>query len=67
MTLPERIAAYKTALKAAEVAELLACNVCKIYDMMKANTIPYFCIGSMKRFDPATLAAWVQNQTIEPL
>ncbi|WP_396270735.1 helix-turn-helix domain-containing protein [Granulicella paludicola] len=66
MTLPERIAAHKTALKVGEAAELLGCSEGKLYAMIRNNKIPYFCVGSLKRFEPRILAKWLETQTIIP-
>ena len=64
MTTAEIIAGWKQALKIEELARLLNCSKGKLYKMVDTGRIPYMKFGSMIRFDPATTAAWVANQSL---
>jgi excisionase family DNA binding protein len=64
MNLIESIAERKTAFKIGELAETLNCSKEKLYKMVKSGRIPHFTLGSMIRFDPQKIAAWLQNRTV---
>jgi excisionase family DNA binding protein len=66
MTLSERIATYPRALKVAEAADILGVHRNKLYAMINAHTIPFVHVGGLKRFDPASLSAWVQKSSFVP-
>jgi excisionase family DNA binding protein len=64
MTLIESIAARKNALTVEGLAELLNCSEEKLYKDVKKGKIPHFKLGSMIRFDPQKIAAWLQERSI---
>jgi excisionase family DNA binding protein len=49
-------------LDAGEVAELLACSKQKIYLLAEAGELPSFKIGSLRRFSPADVQTWLEQQ-----
>jgi excisionase family DNA binding protein len=63
MTLVEKIASHRGALKVNDLVELLGCSKEKIYADAKSGRIPSFNLGSAVRFDPALVAAWLKKLT----
>jgi excisionase family DNA binding protein len=62
LSLPDRIASIKHALKAEELAEILSVSKITIFKRAKAGKIPSFRIGSAVRFDPKSVADWLRRQ-----
>ncbi len=54
----------KQALTVKDLTSLLNVGKSAIYEMAKAGRIPHIRVGSIVRFDPATTAAWLRQQTI---
>jgi excisionase family DNA binding protein len=54
----------RQALTVKELTALLNVGKSAIYEMAKAGRIPHIRLGSIVRFDPATTAAWLRQQTI---
>jgi excisionase family DNA binding protein len=63
MTLVEKIASHRGALKVKELADLLGCSKGKLYKMIKTERIPHLGIGTMLRFDPHVISLWVQGKS----
>jgi len=61
-SLPDRIEKYGHALKAAELAELLAVSRITVFRLAKAGRIPCFRIGTCVRFDPRVIANWLRER-----
>ena len=62
ISLPDRIASIKRALKAEELAEILNVSKVTIFKRAKAGRIPSFRIGTAVRFDPKSVADWLRRQ-----
>ncbi len=62
ISLPDRIASIKRALKAEELAEILNVSRITILKQAKAGRIPSFRVGSCVRFDPKALSNWLRKQ-----
>jgi len=60
-SLAELIESYRHALKAAELAELLAVSRITVFKLAKAGRIPSFRVGTCVRFDPRAVAKWLRN------
>jgi excisionase family DNA binding protein len=61
-SLPEQLEQIKHALKASELADLLAVSRILIFKLAKAGRIPSFRVGSCVRFDPRTVAKWLRER-----
>ncbi len=59
-----RLAERETALKAAEVAVLLACDYAHVCKMAKRGRIPSYRIDGMVRFDPGALSIWLKSKSM---
>jgi excisionase family DNA binding protein len=55
----QTLAAKQGALKAAELAKLLAVTRQHIYKLAAAGTLPSFRVGAAVRFDPRAVAEWL--------
>lgn len=60
--LPSRIERERGALTAPKLAGLLGMSRATIYELASRGRIPHFRIGSMVRFDPTVIAAWLRAQ-----
>lgn len=60
-SLADRIERFGRALRASELAELLAVSHITIFKHAKAGRIPCFRIGSSVRFDPKVVAGWLRT------
>lgn len=56
------IESIQTPLTAQELAPILGCSPKTIYKMAASGRIPSYRIGSMVRFCPAEIAAWLRAQ-----
>jgi len=54
----------RKALTVAELAETLSVSTKSIYKLAKSGRIPYFRIGGSIRFDPVTIANWLEARSI---
>jgi len=61
-SLTDVIESYRHALKAAELAELLAVSKITIFKLAKAGRIPCFHVGTSVRFDPRAVARWLRER-----
>lgn len=61
-SLADRIAGMRRALRAEELAELLAVSKISIYKAARTGRIPSFNIGTSVRFDPAAVGKWLRTQ-----
>jgi excisionase family DNA binding protein len=61
-SLPDRIERFGHALRASELAELLAISRITVFKMAKTGRIPCFRIGTCVRFDPKVVAAWLRQR-----
>jgi excisionase family DNA binding protein len=52
----------EVALTVKEVATLLACSRQQIYKLVDENRLPAVRMGTMLRFDPGSLAAWIRHR-----
>ena len=62
VSIQERIAGFGRALKADELAELLAVSPVTVFKKAKAGIIPSFRIGTAVRFCPRTVSEWLSRQ-----
>ena len=62
MSLEELIESRKTALTAAEVAELLHVSGRLVYQLVSKGEIPHFRIGGAVRFEPKALSVWLHGK-----
>jgi excisionase family DNA binding protein len=62
LTLADKIERFGRAIRATELAALLAVSRIVIYKLAKSNRIPSFKIGSCVRFDPRAVANWLRTQ-----
>lgn len=53
----------KTALNAAELADILQISKNVVYRDARRGTIPSFKVGDLRRFDPGALASWLESLT----
>jgi excisionase family DNA binding protein len=60
-SLADQIERVGHALKAAELAELLAVSRILVFKLAKAGRIPSFRVGTCVRFDPRAVANWMRN------
>jgi excisionase family DNA binding protein len=58
--------ARKSALTVRQLAELLSLSEREVYKLAANNQIPHIRIGSSVRFDPPTIAAWIETKTLTP-
>jgi excisionase family DNA binding protein len=63
--LASRLEAMPGAVGVAQLCKLLGLSRTTLYDMARSNRIPHIRIGSVLRFDPATIATWWRNHTIQ--
>ncbi len=63
-TIASRLRGRRKALTAAELAETLSLSKKHIYELAKIGRIPHFRIGYSVRFDPATIANWLEVRSI---
>jgi excisionase family DNA binding protein len=49
---------------AAEVAALLRCDRRTVYNLVKADSIPYRRIGHLLRFEVAAIEQWVKGDPV---
>jgi excisionase family DNA binding protein len=57
-----RLARFKRALTAVELAGLLSVSPITIYKQAKKGIIPSFRVGTSVRFDPRKTADWICRQ-----
>jgi excisionase family DNA binding protein len=60
--LAEQVEKTTHALTVPEVAKLCSTSTMTIYRQVKQGRIPHFRIGDSVRFDPKTLAGWLQKK-----
>jgi len=60
-SLPDQIERIPHALKAAEVATLLAVSRITVFKLAKRGRIPCFRIGTCVRFDPKQIAQFLRQ------
>jgi len=65
MTIQEQLSQRKTAMKTAEVAELLGMSIGKVNRGVREGRIPHFKIFKSTRFDPAVLCEWLRATEID--
>lgn len=63
-SISRQIRSCPTALTVDDVAEFLNLAPKTIYTMSASGRIPSIKIGSVLRFDPATLASWIDARTL---
>jgi len=61
-SLPDRIEKFGHALRASELAELLAVSRITVFKLAKAGRIPSFRVGTCVRFDPRAVAQWLRER-----
>jgi len=59
LSIRQRLASFKRALTAPEVAEVLGVSKVSIFKLAKQGIIPSFRIGTSVRFDPRKTADWI--------
>jgi excisionase family DNA binding protein len=64
MTIPEQLRTIKHALTVAEMAQLLQLEEGTIRRHVRRGHIPYFKIGMTIRFDPDSIACWLENKNL---
>lgn len=62
MSIAEQIENIGRALTAEDLAALLSVSKITIYKLAAAGMIPSFKIGTLVRFDPKAIAAWVRSR-----
>ena len=62
----ERLAEFKRAMTAEEVAALFRIHTDTIYKQARRGDIPSFRIGTDVQFDPKVFVDWLDHQTIDP-
>ena len=62
--LASEIEALPGLLTASELAPRIGISLTTIYQMVTEKRIPYLRIGSMIRFDPRAIAAWLREHTV---
>jgi excisionase family DNA binding protein len=65
--LASRIEKMPNALSAKQLYTLLNISKTTLYEKVAQGTIPYFRIGTIIRFDPVRIAAWLREQEVESL
>jgi excisionase family DNA binding protein len=60
MSIPEKIEQTGRAITAKELAHYLSLPKVTVYKHARAGKIPCFRIGTVVRFDPHTIAAWLR-------
>lgn len=67
-SLSVRLRECDTALKVDEVSRLLSVSLKHLYRMVSDEKIPYLRLGGCIRFDPGTLADWLDGKApLRPL
>jgi excisionase family DNA binding protein len=61
LSLADRIERMGRALKANELAEMLAVSKITVFKQAKAGRIPSFHVGTCVRFDPHSVAQWLRR------
>jgi len=62
VSIAEQIENIGRALTAEDLAALLSVSKITIYKLAAAGMIPSFKIGTLVRFDPKAIAAWVRSR-----
>lgn len=62
LTLEEKIARYKGALTAKDLADLLNISPKTVFKLAKAGRLPSFRVGSAVRFDARHVIDWLRRQ-----
>ena len=65
LSLSERIKQTSHALAADDVADLLQVSRLTILRQAKKGVIPSFRVGSLVRFDPKSIAVWLQTRVVQ--
>ena len=56
------LSSFRRLLTVDEVADLLSISSCTLYRMAQRKQIPSLIISGSRRFDPATIAAWLAKK-----
>jgi excisionase family DNA binding protein len=62
--LASRIEKMPNALSAKQLRTLLNISKTTLYEKVAQGTIPYYRIGTIIRFDPVRIAAWLREQEV---
>lgn len=65
LSVSERIASSKHALKINELASILGISADTLYKQAQRGDIPSIRIGGLVRFDPRHVADWLDKMTIK--
>lgn len=63
-SIASRLRHHRNALTADDLAEALSFSVKHIYKMAKAKRIPSLRLGGALRFDPHSVANWLEARTL---
>ena len=63
--IPGSLLKIATALKVADLAKLLSVSQRQVYKLVQEGKIPHFKVGKSLRFDPDTIAAWLEKNMAE--
>jgi excisionase family DNA binding protein len=63
-TVRTKLMSFERALKARELAKILALDKNTVYAHTRENRIPCFRIGTSVRYDPSVVAEWWDGQRV---
>jgi len=66
MTVIETLKAKRGLIHAEELAALLGMNKDKLYRKTKAGEVPHFRVLGRVKYDPAVIAAWLEQREVNP-